>query len=80
MEKNEILGKLTEIFQEIFEDDELEINEATTANDIDNWTSLNNMLLIGKIESEFGIKFKLRQLGTLESVGDFVNAIAENLQ
>ena len=35
MSKQEVMQKLQEIFREVFDDDTIEINENTTANDIE---------------------------------------------
>ena len=72
MTKNSVLVKLTNIFREIFNDREIVINNKMTAQDIDNWDSLTHMLLISKIEEEFEIKFKLKELNNLNNVGNLV--------
>ena len=50
-----------------------------TAQDIDNWDSLTHMLLISKIEEEFEIKFKLKELNNLNNVGNLVEIINEKI-
>ena len=79
MTKNGVLVKLTNIFREIFNDREIVINNKTTAQDIDNWDSLTHMLLISKIEEEFEIKFKLKELNNLNNVGNLVETINEKI-
>ena len=79
MTKNGVLVKLTNIFREIFNDREIVINNRTTAQDIDNWDSLTHMLLISKIEEEFEIKFKLKELNNLNNVGNLVEIINEKI-
>lgn len=76
MERNEIMEKLSPIFQEVFNDDALEINETMTSDDFENWDSVTQMLLVASIEKEFEIKFKLRELNTLTSVSAIVSAIS----
>ena len=80
MTKNGVLVKLTNIFREIFNDREIVINSKMTAQDIDNWDSLTHMLLISKIEEEFEIKFKLKELNNLNNVGNLVNIINEKIK
>jgi acyl carrier protein len=77
MEHQEILNKLTQIFRETFSEPELELNPDMTANDVKNWDSLTHMLMISKVEKEFGIKFKLKELNKLKKVGDLTDAINE---
>lgn len=79
MTKNSVLVKLTNIFREIFNDREIVINNKMTAQDIDNWDSLTHMLLISKIEEEFEIKFKLKELNNLNNVGNLVEIINEKI-
>lgn len=79
MTKNGVLVKLTNIFREIFNDREIVINNKTTAQDIDNWDSLTHMLLISKVEEEFEIKFKLKELNNLNNVGNLVEIINEKI-
>ena len=79
MTKNSVLVKLTNIFREIFNDREIVINSKMTAQDIDNWDSLTHMLLISKIEEEFEIKFKLKELNNLNNVGNLVEIINEKI-
>lgn len=80
MTKNSVLVKLTNIFREIFNDREIVINNKMTAQDIDNWDSLTHMLLISKIEEEFEIKFKLKELNNLNNVGNLVKIINEKIK
>ena len=80
MTKNGVLVKLTNIFREIFNDREIVINNKMTAQDIDNWDSLTHMLLISKVEEEFEIKFKLKELNNLNNVGNLVNIINEKIK
>lgn len=79
MEKEELIIKLTEIFRSVFNNDELEIYEEITANDIDNWDSLTHMLLISEIEKVFSIKFRLKELNKMRNVGDLVGMITSKL-
>ena len=77
MEKQEIIEKITVIFREVFSDNNIVINDEMTANDVENWDSLTHMLMITKVEEEFGIKFKLKELNKLKQVGDIVSLLVE---
>ncbi len=71
----EIVSKLNPIFQKIFKDPNISISESTTANDVENWSSLNHMDLIHAVENEFNIKFNLREVIRMDHVGDLIKAI-----
>lgn len=79
MERKEIFEKLTEIFRDVMDNDEIVLEENTTAEDIEEWDSLAHVQLIEKIERVFGIKFSAKEMMSWEDVGEFVDSIEERL-
>ena len=79
MNREEIVSKVEEIFKDIFDDEDLVIENSTSADDIDEWDSLNHISLISTIETEFKIKFALGELQTLKDVGTMIDSISEKL-
>ncbi len=79
MERKEIFEKLTEIFRDVMDNDEIVLEENTTAEDIEEWDSLAHVQLIEKIESVFGLKFSAKEMMSWEDVGEFVDSIAAKL-
>jgi acyl carrier protein len=79
MNQSEIYEKLTKIFQETFSITNLVLSESLSANDVDNWDSLTHMILITEIETQFAIKFKLKELNKMKNVGDLVEIISSKL-
>lgn len=75
MEKKAIIEQLTEIFHEVFNDDTIILHEEMTANDVDNWDSLTHMQMISAVEKTFGIKFKLREINKLKTVGNLIELL-----
>ena len=75
--REEIYDQLTEIFRDVFDDDSIDINDNTSADDIDDWDSLMHITLIGTIEAEFGIKFPMKDVVGMKNVGDLVDRIME---
>ena len=80
MKRKEILEKLTVIFRTSFNDSELVLNDEMSANDVDDWDSLTHMLMISEVESQFGIRFKLKELNQLKTVGDMATILEEKLK
>lgn len=72
MSEEDIWAALTEIFHEIFDDDEIVIRPETTAKDIDEWDSLTHVQLIVAVEERFGIRFNTGEVAGLKSVGQMV--------
>lgn len=79
MERTEILSKLNEIFIEILDLDECDLNEHTNAGDIEEWDSLAQIQLVVAIEKEFGIKFTAQEINSWQDVGAMMNTIISKL-
>ncbi|MBP5777472.1 MAG: acyl carrier protein [Prevotella sp.] len=79
MERTEIFSKLHEIFMDVFDLDELELTDETSANDIEEWDSLSHIQLIVAIEKAFGIKFTSLEIMKWRNVGEMVNSMLEKL-
>jgi acyl carrier protein len=80
MGEQEIAEKLQKIFRKIFGNDAIVIFKEMTASDVENWNSLNNMILISEIEKAFSIKFQLKELNKMRRVGDMIEIINSKLQ
>jgi len=79
MSYEETKSRLNKVFCKVFKDDSIVISETTTAKDIEKWDSLTHLILISTTESEFGIKFKLKELIAMKNVGDFMKSIESKL-
>lgn len=74
--EKEIFLRLTEVFRDVFDDEEIAINKNTTSDDIDDWDSLEHINLIAAVESEFGIRFKMKEVTSMKNVGEMADIIA----
>ena len=79
MSREEVFEKLNGVFCEVFDDDDIVIGETTTADDIEDWDSLEHITLVAAVESEFGVKFSMGQVVTLKNVGEMVDLILSKL-
>ncbi len=61
--------RLQAVFREFFNDESLELHDAMTFSDIRGWDSLAHVTLITALEAEFGLKFGVRELMKMKSVG-----------
>ena len=77
MTREELFAQLTEIFQDVFDDDEIVLTEETTADDIEDWDSLEQINLLVAIEKQFKIKFQLADVSNLENVGAMADLVAK---
>ena len=76
---NELYNRLNEVFRDVFDDETIVVNENTTADDIEDWDSLEHINLVVAIENEFGIKFSMGETTSLKNVGEMVSLINQKL-
>ena len=79
MSREEILEKVNDIFHDVFDDEDIVVTEETTAEDIEDWDSLMHITLISEIESEFGFKFKMKDVVGMANVGEMLDIIEESI-
>ncbi len=75
MTKEEIYEQLNEVFREVFDDESITVNESTTADDIEDWDSLEHINLIAAVEQQFGMKFNMGQVVSMKNVGEMADII-----
>ncbi|MDE7280155.1 MAG: acyl carrier protein [Ruminiclostridium sp.] len=73
----EIFERLKVVFRDVFDDDSITVNEETTAEDIEDWDSLNHITLIDAVESEFGMRFTMGEVSGMKNVGEMAQIIKE---
>lgn len=79
MDRDEVMSKVTEIARDIFDDEELELNDDTIAADVDGWDSLTHLSLMNEIENEFEIKFEMKEVHGLNNIGELIDVIMERM-
>ena len=75
MKKEEIIKEITPIFLDVLDVDKIDLTEETTANDIEEWDSLNHIQLVVTIEKYFNIKFTSQEIQSWVNVGDMCDTI-----
>lgn len=73
MTREEIFAGVQEIFRDIFDEDDLVIEDHTNSDTIEDWDSLNHINLVSAIEKEFKIRFALGELQELKDVGAMID-------
>lgn len=72
----EIFDRLNEVFQDVFDDDSITVNENTVAADIEDWDSLSHITLISAVEDEFRMKFSMKEVVEMKNVGEMAAIVA----
>jgi acyl carrier protein len=75
MDEQQIYARLAELFEDVFDDDSIQVTPDLSAKDVDGWDSLSHIRLILTVEKAFKIKFSTSEIGKLENVGDLAALI-----
>lgn len=79
MNRENILVTIKESFVRVLDHDNFELNETTTAKDVDGWESVTHLLIMNDVEKTFNIKFKLMDLMSMNNVGDLINTVEKEI-
>lgn len=77
MDNKQVLDEINEIFINVLDVDDVDLQRETTADDIEDWDSLVHMQLILAIEKHFGIKFLSSEILKFKNVGEMCDSIME---
>lgn len=75
MDKNQILEEVQDIFREVLDSEEIELQFNTTSDDVEEWDSLTHIQLIVAIEKHFKIKFTSVEIMGWKNVGEMIDCI-----
>ena len=77
MTREEAYERLTTVFRDVFDDDEIVLQDSTTAADIEDWDSFEHINLVVAVEDEFSFKIPMGKVVTMKDVGEMVDLILE---
>ena len=70
--REQIRRRLNKIFQDVFDDDEIQIFNEMTADDLEEWDSLMQISLVVAIEKKFGFELIASEVGQLKNIGAMI--------
>jgi acyl carrier protein len=79
MTTEQIYAELTRIFREVFQNEDLVITPATTADDVKGWDSVTHVNVMLAIEMELHVVFNTSEIDEMRTVGELVDAIERKL-
>lgn len=74
-ERDAVAARLNAVFQDTFDDPTIRIHDAMTAADLDDWDSLQHIVLVLAIEREFQVRLNPAEVGKLENVGRMIDLL-----
>lgn len=78
MTREEVFERLNAVFRDVFDDEDITVNDSTTSDDIEDWDSFEHINLIVAVEDEFSFKIPMGKTVTMKNVGEMVDIILEN--
>jgi len=69
------IEQFNEIFIEVLDEEDIVLKYETSADDIEDWDSLNHIRLVISIEKHFDIKFTANEIETYKNVGEMCEAV-----
>ena len=72
---SEIILKVNDVFKDVFDDENLIIDRNTSSDNIEDWDSLNHIILVVEIEKKLSIRFNSGEISTFKNVGEMCDAI-----
>ncbi|MEO6225838.1 MAG: acyl carrier protein [Sphingomicrobium sp.] len=79
MGKDEVLARIQQVVSEQLDDDNVVLDMNTVANAVNGWDSLAHVRIMIAVEEEFGIKFRMSDITSLDNVGDLVRLVDATL-
>jgi acyl carrier protein len=80
MTREMLFDGVQDIFRDIFDEEDMVIEDKTSSDNVEEWDSLNNINLVSAIEKEFEIRFSLGELMALKDVGSMIDLMVEKLK
>jgi acyl carrier protein len=75
MDRARVTAEVQEIFRDNFDDEAIVLTDATSAADIEDWDSLEQINLLTAIERKYGLKFTLADVRNLRNIGEMIDLL-----
>ncbi len=76
----EILNEVNKIFIDQLENENIILNSASTADDIEEWDSLTHIQLVVAIEKHFKVRFTSTEIQNFRNVGEMCEALVKKIK
>jgi len=73
--KSDVLAQVNTIFRDVLDNEDLVIEETSTADQVYEWDSLTHIQLVVAIEKHFKIRFTSSEITNFKNVGEMCDGI-----
>lgn len=80
MTRKIIQNKIQDIFREIFDDQNLIVDENTNPENIKEWDSLAHVNILVAIEKEFDVKFEISEIENTKNVEEILKLVIKKIK
>lgn len=77
MTKEQAMERLTQVFRDVFDDDDIVLTDTTSAKDIEDWDSLEHINLIAAVEKTFKMRFTMKEVSGMKNVGEMALIVCQ---
>jgi len=79
MEQQKLLNDVNKIFIDVLDNPDIVLTRETTADDVEEWDSLNHIQLVVAIEKFFKQRFTSKEIQSWKNVGEMCDTINSRL-
>ncbi|MBK8339004.1 MAG: acyl carrier protein [Flavobacteriales bacterium] len=79
MRPEEIKDRIRTVLTAVLGHTNFSMEDGMTAADVKGWDSLTHMQIITRVEKEFAVRFKLKEINKLKNMGSLVELITSKL-
>ncbi|MGV6802472.1 MAG: acyl carrier protein [bacterium] len=80
MTNSDIIDKISQLLADILDNESIQLTEKTSADQVEDWDSVNHVRLLIALEREFQFEFDMEELDGLKNVGALADVINRKLQ
>lgn len=79
MTRTEILARIAGHLSDVLDLEDVKLTEASTAEDFEEWDSINHVRLLIQIEQGFGFQLNSNEVGMVANIGQLVDLVEAKL-